>query len=416
MLAPSHPLRRLACLLLALPALVLAAPEADDPGAIAAQLVDNFRALLRLHEASPQRLTREDTQTGHRLFFQNRMLATRLVDLAAASPTACDALLARLASGEGWQEADRLALGGTLTELGLRLPAGAACAPGVARERLRVAAIRARYDREFTAALGAARGAPPARPAWNAYLAFVHAQRPASPEPVPPPATAPGPANPHLADAGARDEWVHGDLPPQTLLLTFDDGPHPAHTPRVLDILKRYGIKAVFFQIGQNLGSAGEGRQTLREVALVRRMLDEGHTIANHTYTHPLLPHLDEVAVSAEIDRTEQLLAAVAAGHPGHAPLFRPPYGARNDLVLAEVTARGLRSVIWNIDSRDWADPIPRSVVQRVVDEATHEGRGIILLHDIHPRTVAALPILLDELVRRGFRFARYQDGALVAP
>ena len=137
-----------------------------------------------------------------------------------------------------------------------------------------------------------------------------------------------------------------------------------------------------------------------------------GHTIANHTYTHPLLPKLTAAQVDDEIDQTQALLVAIAP-QGGRAPLFRPPYGARNPLVLAEAADRGLRSVVWNIDSRDWADPIPQSIVQRVLDDATREGRGIVLMHDIHGRTVQALPRIIEGLTQRGFRFAYWGGTGL---
>ncbi len=404
--------------ILLLLALSPCASAQDKPGAagLAEQLVNNFRALILLHEAHPHKLSRQDSALGQHLFHQNRMLAAALVELATGSPASCSELLQKAADEPLWKDVDRLALGGTVSELALRLPPGNPCAQGVDQARRQLSTVRAHYDREFTASLGASHGAAPPRPEWSAYLAFLRSlpTRPAQPLPEPP-SPIDDPALRELAGEGERDEWTHADLPHLRLLLTFDDGPHPLHTPRVLDILKRYGIKAVFFQVGQNLGTLGaDGTPALREPSLVRRMLDEGHVIANHTYTHALLPHLDEVRLSDEIDRTEALLVAAAGDRPGHGALFRPPYGARNDLVLAEVTARGLRSVLWNIDSRDWADPIPRSIVTRVVEEALHEGRGIVLLHDIHPRTVEALPILLDELLRRGFRFARYAEGRLV--
>ena len=101
--------------------------------------------------------------------------------------------------------------------------------------------------------------------------------------------------------------------------------------------------------------------------------------------------------------------------HKGADHRQNPCNGARNDLVLAEVTARGLRSVLWNIDSRDWADPLPRSVAHRVIEETLREGRGIILFHDIHSRAVDALPVVIEELQKRGFQFARFEQGKLVA-
>ncbi|MEO7727193.1 MAG: polysaccharide deacetylase family protein, partial [Burkholderiales bacterium] len=147
-----------------------------------------------------------------------------------------------------------------------------------------------------------------------------------------------------------------------------------------------------------------------RNAGIEDAILRAGHAVANHTYTHPFLPKLDAAQVDTEIDTTQALLLAAAPIH-GRAPLFRPPYGARNPLVLAEIAGRGLRSVIWNIDSRDWADPIPQSIAQRVFDEAGREGHGIVLMHDIHGRTVQALPRVIEGLQKRGFRFA-YWDGS----
>ena len=216
---------------------------------------------------------------------------------------------------------------------------------------------------------------------------------------------------PAAVTQAVRDEWTDGGLPPKTVLLTFDDGPHPKFTAEILQILARYNIKAVFFQVGQNIGALRGGRVDLSpNAAVLGQILRDGHTIGNHSYSHPLLSKLAAAAVYEEIDATQTLLAAAA---PAHAPLFRPPYGARNDLVLAEVADRGLRSVLWNIDSRDWADPIPQSIAQRVIDEAEREGRGIILFHDIHGRSVQALPLAIEGLLKRGFRFARWEAGVL---
>ena len=143
-------------------------------------------------------------------------------------------------------------------------------------------------------------------------------------------------------------------------------------------------------------------------------MLREGHALANHTHTHPLLPRLDEIHLTDEIDVTEVLLNSATPQGLGRAKLFRPPYGARNDLVLTETAARGLRSVLWNVDSRDWADPIPQSVAARVLKEIAHAGHGIVLFHDIHPRTVDAIAIVIEKLRQKGYRFAHFEDGKLV--
>jgi len=133
--------------------------------------------------------------------------------------------------------------------------------------------------------------------------------------------------------------------------------------------------------------------------------LESGSVLANHSYTHSVLPKLSENAVSEELKKTNTLLRHVAGKDP---VLFRAPYGARNNQVLAQIKAQNLRSVMWNIDSKDWADPVPKSVARRVLKIADKEERGIILFHDIQPQTIKALPLVLDALKKRGYRFASW--------
>ena len=416
-------LRLLGSFALAWALLSAGAAHAQDAAASALsdEVVENFRRIILLHETHPGKQAHAQTTAGRYLFFQNRVLAGRLVAMLVADPLICSAALARIDATPDWRDIDRLALGGALTELTLRLPADAPCLQQAQKLRAGLGAIRARYNTEVTQALGGHPGSTGSeRVAWQAYLAFLrerYAGRQAAPDlsdiaqvPLVEGAAA-------LARQGERDEWTDGGLPARSLLLTFDDGPHALYTPRILDILAHYRIKAVFFQIGQNigaLGAAGAAGATIREPQIMERILAEGHAVANHTHTHPLLPRLDELKLTDEIDRTEALLSAATRGHAGRASLFRPPYGARNDLVLAEVTARGLRSVLWNIDSRDWADPVSHSVARRVIEESIREGRGIVLFHDIHARAAEALPTVIEELQKRGFRFARFANGKLV--
>ena len=402
-----------------------AGAQTAGPGALADELVRNFRDLVLLHESASGKLSRERAAVGQQLFFRNRQLATRLADSAHADAASCIALMDHLQSAAQWRNIDRLALGGVMAELDRRLVPDSPCLARIKVERGALASVRALYNRELSSALGAggvATGA--ARPEWADYVAFIKrrvaAERDDKRGAAIDAAAAPVPAaeiagRMPLAQSGEQEEWTHGGLPHKSILLTFDDGPHPVYTPRVLDILARFRIKAVFFQIGQNIETAlGNAAHAPRASPLIKRILAEGHSIANHSYSHPLLPKLGELAVSEEMDRTEALLSVAAGEHPGRARLFRPPYGARNDLVLADISLRGLRSVIWNIDSRDWADPIPQSIVRRVVDEALDEGRGIVLFHDIHLRSVDALQPTIEELIKRGFRFARLAEGRLV--
>lgn len=421
---------------------------------LADEIIENFRRVIVLHEAAPAKLSRESSIAGHQLFFKNRVLATRLINLATTRPNECNALAAQWESNPDWREVDRIALGGVLSELALKLlsensagtgapaisaattasSATSATSPTTCLSRIRAARdaaanLRHHYSQEITAALDERAATKPSpRGDWALYRQFIQGRYnvkdilaafnfntgPAADSSVKP--TQPiQPGRKPNRPADLRDEWNDGGLPAKAVLLTFDDGPHPIHTPLILDVLDRYNIKAVFFMVGNNIGSIDANNEvTMREPALISRILKAGHHIANHTLTHPLLLKLDEVQLTEEIDRTERLLTAATPGGVGRALLFRPPYGARNDLVLTEVAARGLRSVIWNIDSRDWADPIPQSVARRVLQDVANEGRGIILFHDIHAPAVEALPIVIDALLKRGFQFARFEDDKLV--
>jgi peptidoglycan/xylan/chitin deacetylase (PgdA/CDA1 family) len=193
-------------------------------------------------------------------------------------------------------------------------------------------------------------------------------------------------------------------LPPKTLVLTFDDGPHPSYTDRIIDILKKYQVKAVFFEVGQNLGSFKKDNtiQHTRAAAASERAIKSGFSLGNHSHTHPFLPKLADKELLDEIERPNQLLQAVT-----QTPiiLFRPPYGAQNEKLLAALQDHHLKSILWNIDSRDWADPIPKSIANRVLGEVFKQDHGIILFHDIHQRTIEALPLVLETLKNDGYHF-----------
>jgi peptidoglycan/xylan/chitin deacetylase (PgdA/CDA1 family)/uncharacterized caspase-like protein len=213
---------------------------------------------------------------------------------------------------------------------------------------------------------------------------------------------------------GARSNEVFGDdFAPKTVALTFDDGPHPRYTEQVLALLQKYGIRATFFELGTNLGtvSATGDVKLSRNADVARKVLAAGHTIANHSFSHPVLPKLSEEQRVSEIERTNKLLTEVA----GHKPeLFRAPYGARNQSIIQEVTADGLKSVMWNIDSLDWADPIPESIAMRVLHELAQKQKGIVLFHDIHKQGVLALTPVIEELMRQDYQFLSFDKGQLI--
>lgn len=202
------------------------------------------------------------------------------------------------------------------------------------------------------------------------------------------------------------DREIFGrDLPPKTVVLTFDDGPHKAYTDEVVAILKRYDVPGVFFEVGRNLGKVeADGKVALGPMAKISRsLMEEGYAVGNHSLTHAQLSRTTGDALRQQVLDTDTLLKDVDSKR---APLFRFPYGARNAEGLQLLNEAGLKSIMWNIDSMDWADPVPESIVQRVLDQVNKEQRGIILFHDIHDRAVKALPQILDRLIADGYQFA----------
>lgn len=175
--------------------------------------------------------------------------------------------------------------------------------------------------------------------------------------------------------------------------LTFDDGPHPSLTPALLDLLRARQMRATFYVIGE---------RAVRWPHLIRRIHDEGHEIGNHSWTHPNLAGLDDQTVMTEIDRTADAVFRVAGRPP---VTFRPPYGAftgRQSRTLLET--RRVPTVLWSVDPSDWRKPGAEVVAQRILDR-TRPG-AIILTHDIHPGTIAAMPRTLDTLKARGLQVA----------
>lgn len=170
------------------------------------------------------------------------------------------------------------------------------------------------------------------------------------------------------------------------VLLTFDDGPHPTLTPKLLDCLKEHDAKGVFFVLGQRVAAKG-GK------AIVQRAFDEGHRIANHTYTHPDLTKVSEAAVRSELKRTEDLIAEFLTPHK----LFRPPYGAHNTTVDRVVREMGYHMVLWNVDSEDWRKK-PDGWIEPSVQSIGKRGYSTFLCHDIHPTTVNNFPAFLKKV------------------
>ncbi|QJU11333.1 hypothetical protein FBF25_04175 [Candidatus Saccharibacteria bacterium oral taxon 488] len=202
---------------------------------------------------------------------------------------------------------------------------------------------------------------------------------PKPPEPKPTPA----PAAPPAVNSGGK-----------VIALTFDDGPGP-YTAQLLDILDQHGAKATFFLIGSKVSAQAD---------VLRRMHSRGHQLGNHSWSHPELPKLPVGQIAGEIDRTNDAIKQATGVKP---TILRPPYGAVNSAVLEQLRLRGMSSILWSVDTRDWADRNSEIVCSRAVAGA-HPG-AIILMHDIHQTSVNAVPCILSALKQQGYSFVTIQ-------
>lgn len=192
-------------------------------------------------------------------------------------------------------------------------------------------------------------------------------------------------------------------IPDKTVTLTFDDGPDPRFTPEILRILRDYGVPATFFVVGQHV---------MEHPELIRKMMGEGHTVANHTFSHP---HLEEMAgeqVIAELTATDQAISA-ALGQPTLPHFFRPPRGNSSSSIQQSLQQSDKQMVLWNICVENSATATPEEVRSRVMRLIHERNGGIILAHDgdlDRSLTVRSLPFILADLKREGYRFVPLEE------
>src|ERR1700722_7159383 len=193
------------------------------------------------------------------------------------------------------------------------------------------------------------------------------------------------------------------------VVLTFDDGPISPYSNQVLDILASQCVKAVFFLVGE---------MAKAYPATVRRIHDEGHTIGSHSQDHPLrFDRISDQKVRWEIDAGIDNVSAALGEAGGLAPFFRIPGFGRTDVVESELAARSL--VVFSTDAvaDDWHRRIsPAQIIARAMSRLEAKGKGMLLLHDIHPWTGAALPGLLKALKDKGFHIVQAVPSATMPP
>jgi peptidoglycan/xylan/chitin deacetylase (PgdA/CDA1 family) len=161
---------------------------------------------------------------------------------------------------------------------------------------------------------------------------------------------------------------------PEELALTFDDGPNPIWTPRLLDVLAGYGVKATFFLLGSRAQA---------EPRLVRRIVEEGHLIGNHSWSHPNLALIAADRIREELTRTSELLEQTIGKQVRY---FRPPFGARRPMVFKIARSLGLSPVLWNAMTSDWSEESADRIAAHLgakIDGLGGRGRAAnIVLHD----------------------------------
>ena len=206
--------------------------------------------------------------------------------------------------------------------------------------------------------------------------------------------TTPLPNNlPNTLPADAKVVYSQCLVEAPVIAITFDDGPHPENTPRLLDMLKQRGIKATFFMVG---------RCVTTWPGVVKRIAEEGHEVANHSWSHPNLAPMKDLKLMDQLQKTHDAIIKAC----GVAPiLYRPPYGSIRMTQRKAIHERfGYPTILWDVDPLDWQSPRTVSKVYNRILAQTKPG-SIILCHDIHQPTVDAMPALLDELTARGYRF-----------
>ncbi len=212
--------------------------------------------------------------------------------------------------------------------------------------------------------------------------------------------TAPASARQDAA-ADAKGSFGRADCrKAKCIALTFDAGPGK-DTPELLDILKEKKVSATFFLLGRN--------HVLKHPDTVRRIRDEGHEVANHTWTHKILTDEEPEEIRAELEKTQEAIEKITGKRPR---LMRPPQGRTDDQVSGISKELGLSQVLWSATAKDYSTNDSALITRRILDQAGRDG--IILLHDIYKGTVPAVPGIIDALQKDGYTFVTVPE--LMAP
>ncbi|HBZ81396.1 MULTISPECIES: polysaccharide deacetylase family protein [Brevibacillus] len=185
------------------------------------------------------------------------------------------------------------------------------------------------------------------------------------------------------------------------IALTFDDGPDPGYTPQIAALLKKYEAKSTFFVVGSRVSQYPE---------VVRSLAQDQHEIANHTYSHPDIRRLSPEQLREEVEKTQEAIHSATGIRPA---LFRPPGGYYSESIVHTAKQSGFLVIMWSWhqDTRDWADPGVKKIVDKVLNNA--RNGDIVLFHDYggnRKQTVQALEQILPELKKRGYSFVTVSE------
>jgi peptidoglycan/xylan/chitin deacetylase (PgdA/CDA1 family) len=181
------------------------------------------------------------------------------------------------------------------------------------------------------------------------------------------------------------------------VLLTFDDGPHPEGTPAVLEVLREFSARAIFFVVGSRVPRAPE---------MLRRVLDEGHLLGNHSFAHPLERQLGLLECRRDLERCQKVIEERTGVRP---TMFRPPLGHISIASMVAPRLSGLTPMLWSVDSDDWrlrhTSEVPAAAARLLQQFPARALREIVLFHDERTFTADLLRMVLPELVARGVSF-----------
>ncbi len=187
--------------------------------------------------------------------------------------------------------------------------------------------------------------------------------------------------------------------PTKKIALTFDDGPHPRYTERILSILEKYNVKATFFVIGVNIQNYPEP---------LRKIYEAGHEVGNHTFLHDNSKDLNSNNARLEMEKCDNIIYENIGIRP---KLFRPPRGACNKDVVEAARELGYSIVLWSIDTLDWKGTSSKCIADTVTNRL--HGGDIILMHDytsLKNTTCDAIELIIPQLLKQGYEFVTVSE------